>query len=63
MQGYLSTEILPALRALGKGQLQEAPGSAELSGTPTRPSGAGTAGAGTWSLTFPSQSSFPRVCS
>lgn len=50
MQGYLWTETLPAL---GKGQQQEAPGSPELSGTPTSPSGAGTARAGTWESHLP----------
>lgn len=61
MQGYLSTEALAALPALGKGHLQEVRASPELSGTPRAPSAAGTAGAGTRSLTFPSQSSTRRV--
>lgn len=51
--------MLPASRALGKGQLQEAAVSPMLSGTPTPPSGAGTAETGTQSLTFPSPASFP----
>lgn len=52
--------MLPALRALGKGQLQEAAVSLGLSGTATPQSGASTsAKTGTQSLTFPSPDSFP----
>lgn len=51
--------MLLALKALGKGQLQEAAVSPVLSGTPTLPSGVSTAETGAQSLTFPSPALFP----